>query len=125
MAIVLYISLTLCTFFRRKRMAEAVASATAVETQTGRIIRLEHGCPNCGAAWQKPDPNPLNTIWFEEPGKEKAGLELCPNCVFWPRKIVKKRIITTLRGLKWPKPKLWAFEIGLGKFLQKKPPLYS
>lgn len=103
-------------------MTETVATTAEI---TGTIERLEHGCPNCGNPWEEPNPNPINVIWFQEPEKNKTGLELCPDCVFWPRKIVKKRIITTLRRLGWPRTKLWAFGIGLEKHLREPPVVYS
>ena len=105
--------------------AKTVATAEETRAETGNIIRLEHGCPNCGKPWEEPDPNPSNTVPIEEPGQEKTSLEVCPDCSFERRRIKKKRIITTLRGLGWSRTKLRALDIGLEKFLRQRTPFYS
>lgn len=106
-----------------KTVSTVVAAAT---TATSEIIRLKDGCPNCGVRWTGPKPDPGCTIWFQEPKKPRAGLELCSDCFCNPhRRIKKTRITTIISGLgrnsnrdpKWSRPKRRAFEIALEKFL--------
>lgn len=95
------------------------------EETNPEIIKLK-GCPNCGAEWRESKPDLNCVIWFQAPGKAKAGLELCPGCFYRSRRRIKKRaIMTTVRGLgrnsnknpKWSRPEILAFEIALDKFL--------
>jgi len=79
--------------------AKTVATAEETRAETGNIIRLEHGCPNCGKPWEEPDPNPLCVIWVQIPGKGKIGLELCSDCIFKPRRMNPGAIVATLRDL--------------------------